>query len=197
MEDRALLSVAAPTTTTPTTDVSTAIPISSVPTTAPLTAQNVATAFPVASAGTSSHPALAARRNVLAARAAARLAATDGSLSQNTSSPGAAVGATSALAAKTLWNGYWLTHSKDVATAGVQYTKTTFSHDARKVAGQYISAAFRGDGKEIAALGKSPLVKKVGGDFSQVASSPNVKTVGSKFTQFGRSVADRFHQIFG
>ena len=180
----------------PTTTVSTAIPLSSVPTDAPLTAANAADIFPYASASLSDHPALAARLNARAARLSARSSAAR-PLAQNTSTPADTVGASGALAVSTAWKGYWLTHSRDVANVGFQYTKTSFSHDARKVASSYLKAALRGDGKTISHLGRTHVVKKVGNDFAQLTASKPVKAVGAKFKQFGTSVTNQYHKIFG
>lgn len=192
LEGRALLSTVVSATTT----VSTAIPISDVPTDVPLTAANASDIFPIATAAASAHPVLAARRNALASRQAARIDAAR-SISQNTSTPADAAGATGALAVKTAWNGYWLTHSRDVANVGYRYAKTTFSHDSRKLAGSYVKAAIRGDGKALNNLGHTPLVKKISNDFSQLTASKPVQTVGTKFHDFGKSVTDQYHKIFG
>lgn len=131
---------------------------------------------------------------------AARLAAlhvTNDPLAQDSSSPVSAAGSAGALAATTVWNGYWLTHSKAVANVGFDYGKLAVSPDVSKVGYSYLHAALRGDGKTLSRLGNTQLVQKVSHQFSQLGQSPAVQSLGHKFTSFGRSVSDKFQSIFG
>jgi hypothetical protein len=140
---------------------------------------------------------------VLAHRRAAREARlatvqmTNNPLATNSSTPASSVGNAGVLAAKTAWDGYWLTHSKDVAHVGLSYAKLSVSENARKVAGEYLKAAVRGDGKQLNQLGRTNLVKQVGKSFQQLGRNSDVQALGRKFTSLGRSVSDRFQGIFG
>jgi len=95
------------------------------------------------------------------------------------------------------WDGYWLVHSKNVASVGYKYAKLSLSHNTRKVSGAFIKAALRGDGKTIDQLSHTNAARKVADEFSHLSSSPGVKYVGNQFAHFGRSIADHFDSIFG
>ncbi len=95
------------------------------------------------------------------------------------------------------WNGYWLVHSKNVATLGYKFAKQALAHDTRKVGGDFLSAVLQGNGKRINQLSHTNAAKKVAADFSRLSSSPGVKYVGDQFAQLGRSIAGQFNSLFG
>jgi hypothetical protein len=207
MESRELLTgVLPPTTTGP------ALPIAPPAPDQPLTAQIAPAPQPAvleASSGVvtpapyPTNPRVLARDRIIAHRQAARDArlasrhVTNNPLAENSSSPASSVGNAGALAVKTAWNGYWLTHSKDVAHVGLSYAKLTVSDKSRKVGFAYLKAAVKGDGKTLDQLGHTQAVKQVGTSFSQLGRSSGVKSLGHKFSSLGRSFTDRFHNIFG
>ena len=179
LEGRALLSTA-------TTATQPAIPISSVPTDAPVTAANAAQLFPQAT--------LAVVNNS-STSPAARAALTP--QTQGESSPASTVGEAGQLAVTTAWDGYWLVHSTAVANVGLKYAKAAVSHDARKLGAAALGAIAKGNLTELNQLGKTRAAQTIKQDFTQLASSQPVQDVGSKFTDLGRSVTSQWAKMFG